>query len=927
MVPKSHFDGPENEQLGDTPGGEPGDDEEIAGDPFFQRYNFPHTEEVAEEEGSSSSPESSSDTEGPLSPTHMKGRPPGLSDSLPSPRSPVPSAISQGNDTATMQDINIVVVGAQGAGKSTFTRRALNLQNATSAISSRKMAVDGYAYVVRLLELACNDIEIGEGNCVNWPEMIDDIAMPRIDGVVTIYDVTSQASLAQVPEILNALSKASLPFLLVACKCDQHPVHREVDPAVIEQKAKTSFGEINTFQTSESAPETQKRCLSVILRTIISARRVQLQASTTRRRANSSAVRRVSPRESWTRRHERASSEFSGSRLKARTPGPYEKDTDSKFSGNAKSHKYAPSDTTGHTFLDLEESPGYESFDTEPQESDQEQSVVSELPSDEKGYTFDQLVDRLLAQPLSKNDTKFVAIFLALYRRFATPGQLLEAIIKRFDALKRDKNPQIIRTIEQLRHLAILQQWISYYPGDFAYPTTRRAMRKFVSGLSSNRIFSVAAREMLQDLEIVTEDDDTDWACCDKNREPSDIVPTFHNVLDEDSESDEFTKAIGSMSMGTDSQTVSRSTTTTTTNTSRSMNSGTESSSSSSHTMLNSLEQAQKQARKLVPNPTKPLSKVQWHLIMIASEEDIARELTRIDWIMFSSVRPRDLVRHGSMNAEEKKKCKSLENVNRMIDHFNHLAYLVTNYVLLRDKPKHRALMLEKFMKIARKLREMNNYNSLGAVLAGIKGSAVHRLVATRELIPQATVKDFMKLEILMGTQKSYFAYRLAWENSSTERIPYIPLLLGDLFSASKGNSTFVGDKKSLSAISPHPGAPVFQSAIASRDSKEAPPGGVVGKERINWRKFEIMGEVIVGVQRAQGTPYPVLPKNDDVRALILDLKFVKSDDELYDRSVQLEAAGAGDRRRFNWFQPRNFNSIFSINYSQSLMQSTPNDF
>lgn len=91
MVSKSHLDGPDNEHLGDTASGELADDEEIVGDPFFQRYNFPHfpqAHEAADEEDSSSSPDGSSDTEGPLSPTHIKGRPSILAESLPSSRSP-----------------------------------------------------------------------------------------------------------------------------------------------------------------------------------------------------------------------------------------------------------------------------------------------------------------------------------------------------------------------------------------------------------------------------------------------------------------------------------------------------------------------------------------------------------------------------------------------------------------------------------------------------------------------------------------------------------------------------------------------------------------------------------------------------------------------------------------------------------------------
>lgn len=121
----------------------------------------------------------------------------------------------------------------------------------------------------------------------------------------------------------------------------------------------------------------------------------------------------------------------------------------------------------------------------------------------------------------------------------------------------------------------------------------------------------------------------------------------------------------------------------------------------------------------------------------------------------------------------------------------------------------------------------------------------MHRLVQTREFVSQQAQKDFMRLEILMGTQRSHFAYRLAWENTSTERIPFLPLHRRDLVSAEEGNRTFVGEKV----------------------------------DRINWGKFEIMGDVIVGIQRSQGTPYPNISRNLDVQRLVLDGKFSKDDD------------------------------------------------
>lgn len=148
-------------------------------------------------------------------------------------------------------------------------------------------------------------------------------------------------------------------------------------------------------------------------------------------------------------------------------------------------------------------------------------------------------------------------------------------------------------------------------------------------------------------------------------------------------------------------------------------------------------------------------------------------------------------------------------------------------------------------MQVLQKLRYLNNYSSLGAVIAGINGSAVLRLTQTRELVTHQAQKDFMRLEILMGTQKSHFAYRLAWENTSSERIPFLPLHRRDLVSAEQGNRTFIGDKI----------------------------------PRINWKKFEVMGEVIVGIQKSQGTPYPNIAQNEEIQRLVLESRITTDDD------------------------------------------------
>ncbi|EME48582.1 hypothetical protein DOTSEDRAFT_67582 [Dothistroma septosporum NZE10] len=747
-------------------------------------------------------------------------------------------------------EVNIAIIGAEGVGKSTFIQKALELPDLPPSQSAeRKIPIDGSVYLVRLLELPIDNIEINDDETINWPDTIEDKMMPRVDGALALYDVKDKASIEDLPEMLDAITKASLPTVLISCKCDTPADEREVDPAQVEQNAKRAINNISTLQISEYHPETHRRGIFMLLNTIVSAQSEQYfrSSSANRRRATSNAVRPISPRSSAILGHARSSSEYTGSLHK----DPRRSRHDSTL-------------TTGHGSGDrlrvphIEDHPMQSSFlleesGSEPSRASSQSSASADpvtlgttptsVAFSENGATFDELVDRLLAQPTSKTDLKFSAIFLALYRKFAAPGRLLEAIVERFNALEHNGSPQILKTQTQLRYLSIVEQWAKLYGGDLAYPQTTRRLRTFVAKLAAFRIFAQAAREIHADIENVREDDDTDWAFCDKDRETSgfrtSMSSTASTLIDDPAFSSERDLSGSTIN---EEEPCDRS-------------------SNFSNQVMANVEQAQKQAQRLQSVPRTMITKIQWRALVEQPDDLIARELTRMDWIMFSSIRPRDLVRHCSLSKGQKASCNNLAHVDRMIEHFNQLACWVANYVLLRDKPKHRALMLEKFMRIARKVRELNNYNALGAIIAGVKSSSVHRLAATRELLPTAVGKDWMRLEALMAASRSYSAYRLAWENSSSERIPYLPLHRRDLATAEEGNKTFLGDES---------------------------------EGRINWKKFEIMGDVIVSLQKAQGVHYSNLETGlgeSIIRELVMEVKLVKDEDDLYERSVQLEPA------------------------------------
>jgi hypothetical protein len=502
-------------------------------------------------------------------------------------------------------------------------------------------------------------------------------------------------------------------------------------------------------------------------------------------------------------------------------------------------------DTSGgqESFLDMDESDAesYRYSDDIPilQRNDE----GFERPK-QVGMTFDELVDKLLAPRMSKADNSFAEIFLCLYRQFSAPGMLFSAILERLDRVKEDDTAHYLtKTETQLRIIEVVAKWLSSYPGDFARLTTRRKLEELVRHLSTEPVFSAAAQQMRVNFDLkVVEDDDTGWACADEvddNLSSADTIPISEKT---DSRGpSEISESMSSMQLDEASLAAMRRPS----QSSELSLSDREAGRVPARFQFHSLEDYEREAITMVPTATLPLNKFRYQIFMDIDPDDIADEMTRIDWVMFSSIRIRDLVRHVSLSLEQRERCRSLKNVNRMISHFNHVAKWVSNMVLIRDKAKHRAPCLEKFMIIALKLRQLNNYNGLAAVLAGINGASVHRLAQTRALVAPDVQKRFARLVLLMGTQKSHFAYRLAWENSSLPRIPFIPLHRRDLVSAEEGSRTFLGS----------------------------------GGDRINWRKFEVLGEVLLPVMKSQGQPYPNLNKHEMSRELILDCRMATDDE------------------------------------------------
>jgi hypothetical protein len=110
-----------------------------------------------------------------------------------------------------MLDMNIAVIGAAGSGKTFFMHKALGLPETTLPHQcQRKWTMDGIPYVVRFVELRIDDIHVKPGNIIEWPKTAHGVAVPRIDGAITVYDVTVKESLAGVPDMMSEYAQRSI---------------------------------------------------------------------------------------------------------------------------------------------------------------------------------------------------------------------------------------------------------------------------------------------------------------------------------------------------------------------------------------------------------------------------------------------------------------------------------------------------------------------------------------------------------------------------------------------------------------------------------------------------------------------------------------------------------------------------------------------
>ncbi|RKO93727.1 ras guanine nucleotide exchange factor domain-containing protein, partial [Blyttiomyces helicus] len=177
--------------------------------------------------------------------------------------------------------------------------------------------------------------------------------------------------------------------------------------------------------------------------------------------------------------------------------------------------------------------------------------------------------------------------------------------------------------------------------------------------------------------------------------------------------------------------------------------------------------------------------------------EAVARQLDLLESEIFHAIKPRDLLQHIW---SRRHKGRHAPSVAASIGHFNFISSWVTTQILLQKKLKTRAKVLGKFMKIAQILRNSNNYNTLMAVLAGINSAPILRLRQTRKLLQsRQSYRNYLALEKLMSSERSFGAYRQAWKRSEFRSVNFWNSAFSFMTSHDSSCAAFTSNLKNVS--------------------------------------------------------------------------------------------------------------------------------
>lgn len=358
------------------------------------------------------------------------------------------------------------------------------------------------------------------------------------------------------------------------------------------------------------------------------------------------------------------------------------------------------------------------------------------------GGTLPALVERLTTHD-STPDAMFVSTFYLTFRLFVTPVELAEALVDRFDYVA--ESPHIAGPV-RLRVYNVFKGWLESHWRDLSDHDSLTIIEPFAQEKLST-VLPAAGKRL---LELARKVSSIDGA----------LVPRLVS------------------SMGKTSTSISQ------------------------------------YVPPDAPLPAPMMSKSQtnalknWKMggsfpsILEFDPLELARQFTIKEMNIFCSILPEELLASEWM----KKSGSNAVNVRAMSTLSTDISNLVADTILQHEDAKKRAVVIKHWIKIAQKCLELNNYDSLMAIICSLNSSTITRLRKTWDIVSQKR-KDILKtLQDIVEPTKNHAVLRQRLHDHVPPCLPFVGTYLTDLTFVDIGNPANkrlpgIGGKDGLSVI------------------------------------------------------------------------------------------------------------------------------
>ncbi|XP_058607248.1 RAS guanyl-releasing protein 4 isoform X3 [Onychostoma macrolepis] len=171
--------------------------------------------------------------------------------------------------------------------------------------------------------------------------------------------------------------------------------------------------------------------------------------------------------------------------------------------------------------------------------------------------------------------------------------------------------------------------------------------------------------------------------------------------------------------------------------------------------------------------------------------DEMAEHLSYLEFKNFCNVSfldYRSYVVHGSV--------RDNPALERSVMLCNGVSQWVQLMILNKHTSQQRAEVFTKFIHVAQKLRALQNFNTLMAVIGGLCHSSISRLKDTASLLSSDVTKTLSELTELLSSYSNYSNYRRVYNDCTGFKVPILGVHLKDLISLNEALPDYLEDDK-----------------------------------------------------------------------------------------------------------------------------------